>query len=346
MAIKTHMIRDLRVTDFAGLVPKLEAVQYYRGRWFRNLTLEPAAVKSLKRMAVASSAGSSTRIEGATLSDAQALEVIQKRKNIQTDRSAAEVLGYSEALRQILDARPKGRTVLTREMIGRIHKTMMQYTSEPFLGSYRESEVNISDGMDGVLYVCALPDLVPFFMKNCLKRLQDKWNDPAQSRIITVAEFIVEFLAIHPFADGNGRCARLLTTYLLLQADHGYLEYVSLEREIEKRKIEYYLALNKTQKTGVLNPWLHFFLDVLRSAQSALDRQLRAAGPAPGNKRPLLYKSVLNIIQARRVIRAGELAELTGKSPAGVRKVLARLVADRKVRAQGRNKGRYYQAVE
>jgi Fic family protein len=338
-----HMIKDPRVENFPALVPKLEAIQYFRGRWAKNLLLEPVAVKNLKRMVAATSAGSSTRIEGADLSDEQALQVIQSKKSAYADRSAAEVFGYAEAWRAIFSGKGKNRNVLTQGQICRTHSTMMRYTDEPGRGEYRSIEVNVSDGRDGILLVCALPDLIPFFMKNGVQKLQKKWNDPAQSRLITAAEFIVELLAIHPFLDGNGRCSRLLTIDLLMKAGHDYLEFASLERQIERKKIEYYLALNKTQKSGVLDPWLHFFFDVLLDTQAAVDAALQKTVPARHSGQSRLYKTVLDIFKVRKTLGAGELARLTGKSPAGVRKVLGRLVRERILAAAGKNKGRYYQ---
>jgi Fic family protein len=85
---------------------------------------------------------------------------------------------------------------------------------------------------------------------------------------LIIANFIFEFLAIHPFIDGNGRLSRALTNLLLLQAGYEYIPYVSLEEITEDKKDEYYASLRQTQKNHKTNnenidPWLNFFLDTL-----------------------------------------------------------------------------------
>ncbi len=93
--------------------------------------------------------------------------------------------------------------------------------------------------------------------------------------LLIVAIFIVVFLAIHPFQDGNGRLSRILTTLLLLQAGYAYVPYSSLESVVENSKEDYYLALRQTQttiRTAAPNwqPWLLFFMRALQQQKRRL----------------------------------------------------------------------------
>lgn len=94
--------------------------------------------------------------------------------------------------------------------------------------------------------------------------------------LLVLANFIFEFLAIHPFTDGNGRCSRVLTNLLLLQSGYEYTPYISHEKIIEDNKAEYYVALNKTQATWKkpredLSTWVLFFLEtILKQSELAL----------------------------------------------------------------------------
>jgi Fic family protein len=86
--------------------------------------------------------------------------------------------------------------------------------------------------------------------------------------LLVIANFIFEFLAIHPFSDGNGRISRALTNMLLLQAGYNYIPYVSLDEIIEQTKAEYYLALRATQKKHKtenedITPWVAYLLNAL-----------------------------------------------------------------------------------
>src|SRR5208282_3862952 len=97
--------------------------------------------------------------------------------------------------------------------------------------------------------------------------------------LITIAIFIVHFLAIHPFQDGNGRLSRILTTLLLLRSGYEYVPYASLEAVIEANKDDYYLSLRKTQRTfntprHNIQPWLIFFLHLLKAQKDNLTRKI------------------------------------------------------------------------
>ena len=86
--------------------------------------------------------------------------------------------------------------------------------------------------------------------------------------LIIIANFLVEFLAIHPFQDGNGRLGRILTNLLMLKSGYVYVPYVSHEKLIEDNKAEYYVALRRSQSTFKtdkedVTPWLKFFLAVI-----------------------------------------------------------------------------------
>ncbi len=87
---------------------------------------------------------------------------------------------------------------------------------------------------------------------------------------MVIANFVFEFLAIHPFQDGNGRLSRILTNLLLLQAGYEFCPFVSHEKIIEDNKADYYVALNQTQQSWKnededVSPWLMFFLGVVEN---------------------------------------------------------------------------------
>ena len=120
----------------------------------------------------------------------------------------------------------------------------------------------------GILFDTTRAYLTPKEMSELVDWTQEALREKTYHPLLVVGNFIVEFLHIHPFEDGNGRLSRILTNLLLLKEGYGYMPYVSHEKLIEDNKSEYYMALRSSQKTfrtaaENLIPWLEFFLDIV-----------------------------------------------------------------------------------
>jgi Fic family protein len=127
----------------------------------------------------------------------------------------------------------------------------------------------------GTLFDTTPAYLTPKEMSELLEWTKSKLKEKDYHPLLIIGNFIVEFLNIHPFQDGNGRLSRVLTNLLLLQLGYLYMPYVSHEKLMEDNKPDYYLALRQSQKTlktdnPNLAPWLEFFLTILlRQSQMA-----------------------------------------------------------------------------
>jgi Fic family protein len=169
--------------------------------------------------------------------------------------------------------------------------------------------------------------------------------DRAWHPLLIVGLFIVVFLEIHPFQDGNGRLSRVLTTLLLLQAGYGYAPYSSLESVIEANKEGYYLALRRTQGTlkqedPDFEPWLLFFLRSLKKQTSRLAEKIAREPQVEG-----LHPDALKILEAARRsgrITTGEAEELTGAPRPTVKTRLSELVKRGLLKPQGQGRGAWY----
>jgi Fic family protein len=129
--------------------------------------------------------------------------------------------------------------------------------------------------MVGIVFETATPFDTPHRMAELVKWLNDARELKRIHPLLIVAVFIVTFLEIHPFQDGNGRLSRILTTLLLLQAGYAYVPYSSLESVIENSKESYYLALRQTQSTICSEapnwqPWLIFFMRAMQQQKRRL----------------------------------------------------------------------------
>lgn len=244
--------------------------------------LLPQTISRLTHSVIVTSTGASNRIEGNRLSDDEVEELYRSMriKSFKT-RDEQEVAGYLETLEQILENHQD--IPVTESVILQLHRTMLTYSTKDqrHMGRYKFGQNRVeakdqSGNVVGVIFDPTPPHLTAKEMQELVAwygwATAEKYKHP----LILIAGFIFEFLAIHPFQDGNGRTSRLLTNLMLLQNGYSFVSLVSHEKLIEQRKADYYLALNKTQKSWKseqenLAPWLLFIFDIFH--QQAIEAQ-------------------------------------------------------------------------
>lgn len=262
---------------------KIAQIDELKGQWIAGARLSPQVLGRLKRSVLVTSTGASTRIEGARLSD-EDVERLMRGISMQkfTDRDKQEVRGYYELLENIFDSWKSMK--FSENTIKHFHQELLKYVEKDKLhrGEYkkRENKVTMIDEAGqsvGVLFDTTPAYLTPKEMQELVEWTQIALTEKRRHSLLIIANFLVEFLNIHPFQDGNGRISRILANLLLLQAGYLYMPYVSHEKLIEDNKSEYYLALRKSQKTiktmrEDITPWLDFFLTIfLKQSQMAVD---------------------------------------------------------------------------
>ena len=220
-------------------------IDEFKGSWRTMTTLAPDRLAILKRVATIESIGSSTRIEGAKLTDAQVEELLGRLES-QTvaSRDEQEVAGYAEVMDAVFDA--WASIPLTENYLKQLHAMLLRHSTkdERHRGSYKTTPNNVeafdADGKSiGVVFQTASPFDTPFGMQELVAWTRESLADGAWHPLIVIGLFTVVFLEIHPFQDGNGRLSRVLTTLLLLQAGYAYVPYSSLESVIEANKEAY-----------------------------------------------------------------------------------------------------------
>ncbi len=254
-----------------GLITQIDEL---KGQWKMGANLSPQVLGMLKKSVIITSSGASTRIEGARLSDEQ-VEKLLKGLKIQklTTRDEQEVVGYAELLTNVFDAHKK--LELSESVIKHFHSELLKYSEKDIRhrGEYKfcsnRVEARDADGnLMGVLFDPTPPHLVGKEMNELVSDTSRIFDKKEIHPLIVIGNFIFEFLAIHPFQDGNGRLSRVLTNLLLLKNGYEYMPYVSHEKLVEDNKDGYYIALNKPQKTWKtdaedISSWLLFFLNIL-----------------------------------------------------------------------------------
>ena len=236
----------------------------------------PQAIDRLTASVIVTSTGASNRIEGNRLSDDQ-VEKLYKNLRIKKfkTRDEQEVAGYLECLESVFDN--YDNIEITESWILSLHNQMLQHSEKDLrhkgqykFGSNRVEAKNQKGNIVGVIFDPTPPHLVKKEMQELIDWFQEALKEGKKHPLILIANFVFEYLAIHPFQDGNGRTSRLLTNLILLKLGYKFTSIISHEKLIESHKADYYLALNKTQRTWKteqedISQWLVFFLKIVNS---------------------------------------------------------------------------------
>jgi Fic family protein len=283
--IDTGMVNIDTIKITTQLLALLSELDEFKGAWRALGTIAPKRLSALKRIATIESIGSSTRIEGSKLTDREVEQLLGRLDSKAfKSRDEEEVAGYAEVMETVFQSWADLR--LTENHLKQLHRDLLRHSAkdERHRGEYKtlRNDVGAFDEngtMIGVVFETATPFDTPRRMTELLTWLEDATANKTLHPLLIVAVFIVVFLAIHPFQDGNGRLSRILTTLLLLQAGYSYVPYSSLESVIENSKEGYYLALRQTQ--GTLNadtpdwqPWLLFFMRALQQQMRTLAQKV------------------------------------------------------------------------
>jgi Fic family protein len=269
-------------TDFLTLIAGIDE---FKGAWRALGTLAPDRLSALRRVATIESIGSSTRIEGSKLSDREVERLLStlQIKSFST-RDEQEVAGYAEVMELMFSSWQD--IALTENHIRQLHRDLLTYSDKDawHRGSYKTSTNSVvafdEDGKQlGVVFQTASPFDTPRLMTELVAWFNKERAAAEFHPLLLIGIWVVVFLEIHPFQDGNGRLSRVLTTFLLLQSGYAYVPYSSLESVIEQSKEAYYLALRQTQGTirsALPNwqPWLVFFLRTLAEQVRRLERKV------------------------------------------------------------------------
>lgn len=343
-------IDSLKITpEILALITEIDE---FKGAWRALGQLAPEKLNSLKKIATIESVGSSTRIEGSKLSDKE-VEILLSNLKIKKfkSRDEQEIAGYAEVMNLIFQNYQ--HITFTENFIRQFHKDLLKYSEkdEWHKGEYKKSPNNVEafdgDGKSiGIVFETESPFDTPFRMDELVSWTNNTIENKSLHPLLITSVFVVAFLAIHPFQDGNGRLSRILTTYLLLKAGYAYVPYSSLEAIIENNKEGYYLALRQTQgtlKTDSINwqPWILFFLQSLRDQKEKLEKKIEKEKLLIGQL-PELSLKVLELVKSRGRITIGEIAVLTNANRNTIKKQLKNLVEAHHLKKNGQGKGTWY----
>jgi Fic family protein len=343
-------------TDSLEITPEvlslIAGLDEFKGAWKALGTLAPERLSALRRVATIESVGSSTRIEGVKLSDKEVAQLLSniEIKKFET-RDEQEVAGYAEVMETVFahfDA-----IDLTENHISQLHRDLLVHSEkdERHRGNYKTNTNDVvafdSDGNEiGIVFETAAPFDTPGLMSELVQWTSAKLNEGQLHPLLIIAVFVVVFLEIHPYQDGNGRLSRILTTLLLLRSGYAYVPYSSLESVIEKTKENYYACLRKTQATIRTDapdwqPWVLYFLRALQQQKQQLEIKIERERIVVDNL-PELSVQILEISKDQDKVTIGQIVKLTRANRNTIKKHLQSLVSANHLIQSGTGKGTWY----
>lgn len=323
----------------ARVVTRLSAIDFGRGSEGLYRDQMPGLLMELADRARVESITASSAIEGVIVADAgRAKRIINRQASVLRNRSEQELAGYRDAQDYLFqqDWRP-----LNAGLILHLHRLLFAHTAVP--GGAFKAEDNLvvdrsPDGSTTVRFKPVSAARTPFTVDDLIGRYHQAVTTGEHHPVLLTGLFILDLLVIHPFEDGNGRVARLLTNAML--TEHGYTvgRYVSLEQAIADSADTYYQALLDSTHgwhdgTADPWPWLAYFTNVIAGAYTVFaDRA--ASAKIPGTKQQRIREHILR--HAPVTFRLADVrAAVPGVSDQTIRIVLEQLKNDGRVRSDG-----------
>ncbi|MEZ5306543.1 MAG: DUF977 family protein [Pyrinomonadaceae bacterium] len=336
--------------EFLGLISEIDE---FKGRWQSLTSLSPERLGRLRQVATIESIGSSTRIEGSKLTDSQVEELLGV-VNITSfkSRDEEEVAGYAEAMDVVFQAHTE--MPITENHIKQLHQMLLRHSTKDVRhrGSYKTLPNNVvakdeNGNVVGVVFETATPFDTPREMENLVRWVNKAIDEKALHPLLIAAVFIVSFLAIHPFQDGNGRLSRILTTLALLRFGYVYVPYSSLESVIEDNKELYYRGLRRTQTSlksedPDWEPWIGFFLRCLKRQKDNLSIKIEREKGFDERHLPELSARVLELLRVHGRLTISEFVSITGANQNTLKVRLRELVESGRIERLGKARATWY----
>jgi Fic family protein len=332
-----------------ALGPLLAQIDTGRGRQGLFEDQIPELLNQLADDARIASITASNAIEGVVVEEGRAEQLAEGSRRYR-NRNEREFAGYRDAMDELM--RIDSAEPLTIPYVLHLHRLLFSHSGGR--GGSLKSDPNLIVSYEGgkrqLIFEPTPPEQTEFQLGELLTRYETAQEERAAHPFVLIGALIVDFLAIHPVADGNGRLARLLTTRELLRHDYRVARFISIEQRIYESKNAYYAALYESQRNWHQGdhevwPWITYLTEILASAYQSFEERVSGTRSQSGNKQERVRKYVLehapSTFRRRDIERA-----LPGISDATVRLVLAELRGEGRIRSEGAGRGARWQRMD
>ena len=314
------------------IVRLLTSIHEHKGKQELFIEAHADELTNLLEIAKIHSTGASNRIEGIYTSEKRLRELVQDKAEPR-NRSEQEIAGYREVLETIHDS--YDHIIPRPNIILQLHKDLYHFSESSTGGFYKNSDNVIaeidSDGEEKTRSAPVPAYQTPTAIKSLCDAFLKAWEDESFDKLLLIPMFILDFLCIHPFHDGNGRMSRLLTLLLLYKAGYMVGKYISIELLIEKTKETYYetlhdSSLNWHENTSAYEPFVKYYLGILIGAYNDFEDRVEHMKykkmSKPDRIKAVIEKTVGKITKKEILDICPDISQVT------VERTLTRLVKD------------------
>jgi Fic family protein len=327
------------------LINTISQIDRFDSNWAIIEKKESRILKQLKIRTIIKNIAASARIENHKITDEEVNILLQKYEaNKFEGRNTNEITDYFEVMEVILKSFDS--IAITGITLINIHTVLMRYKKKDrwFKGIYRlhnSSETMQQDVAKQILSPSANSE---FSLTDGVKRLINWYNsDEEIHSLIKIAVFMYDFLSVFPFQDGNKKLSRLMTLLLFLKNGYHWIQYVSLEQEIEIRKEDYYRILRNCQSNSPnenITEWIFFFLNLLISLQEQLMESLKRSGIE--TRLSPREKAIIAVISNNPGCKSGEISIKLAIPNPTTKRILAGLLENGFIERYGKGRSTNY----
>lgn len=332
----------------AQLLSTCRAIGEFKGKQTLFAQQSPERLQQLRQVAMIQSTESSNRIEG-VIAPQRRIEALVAQKTTPENRSEQEIAGYRDVLASI--HANADRLYFTPGLIQQFHRDLYQF--QPGAGGQwkmadNQIEETAADGTVRVRFTPVAAYLTPMAMQDLHQLFNRRWDEESFELLLLIPAYVLDFLCVHPFRDGNGRMARLLTLLLLHRAGYEVGRYISLERLFEQTKESYYDTLYQSsqgwhESQHSLLPWWEYFTGVILAAYREFESRVGVVTTGKGAKREQVLETIARLPDRFKV---GEIIRACpGVSQPTIRRVLDELRESGRVRCIQKGKDAQWEKI-
>lgn len=319
----------------SNIINLINKIHEYKGKQLYLLNSKETVLETLLNVARIQSTSSSNKIEGIYTTDERIDEIVNQKLEPK-NRNEEEIAGYRDVLSLIHEN--YNFIDINKNTILQLHRDLYKYTGYSYGGRFKDSPNYIEEvdksGKKRVRFIPLSPVETPIAIDDLCKNYNELVNEESCDLLILIPIFILDFVSIHPFNDGNGRMSRLLTLLLLYKAGYMVGKYISIEKLIEETKESYYATLEKSSikwhdNENDYSYFVEYYLGIILNAYKELDSRINIAE----NKKITAYDKVINIFKESiiPIDKAFILNKCPGLSETTIERVLNKLFKENKI---------------
>lgn len=331
------------------LVQVIRLIGEHKGRQELLRLNAPEKLENLRQVAMIQSVESSNRIEGVTAPKERLADLVLKKTTPQ-NRSEGEIAGYRDVLATIHSS--AADIAFTDSIVLQLHRDLMRYgtgAAGKWKSTQNEIEETRADGTRFTRFQPTPPHQTPEAMRGLHEEFRFAIKEGKHEPLILIALYVLDFLCIHPFLDGNGRMSRLLSVLALYHQSYEVGRYISLERIIEQTKESYYDTLfvasqgwHESQHNA--SPWVHYWMGTVLAAYREMESRVGKLSTGHGSKTDIVVTAI------DRMMGSFSISELQTACPSvskdWVKAVVEQLKRDGRLVVEGKGRGARWRKVE